>query len=112
MVVYFTVMSILFYTGITIYGIPQGALGLEMTNDYHERTRIFSYASFFTLLGAIIMPWYYWLANRSCFSDEVEGLRWVGVGVGAVLMVCGLTCALVCKEGKKPASDASDEGRV
>jgi len=101
MVVYFTVMSILFYTGITIYGIPQGALGLEMTNDYHERTRIFSYASFFTLLGAIIMPWYYWLANRSCFSDEVEGLRWVGVGVGAVLMVCGLTCALVCKEGKR-----------
>jgi GPH family glycoside/pentoside/hexuronide:cation symporter len=41
------------------------------------------------------------LANRSCFSDEVEGLRWIGLGVGAVLMVCGLTCALVCKEGKR-----------
>jgi len=101
MLVYFTAMSILFYTGITIYGIPQGALGVEMTNDYHERTRIYSYAAFFTILGGFALPWYYWLANRSCFSDEVEGLRWVGMGVGAVLITCGLTCALVCKEGKR-----------
>ena len=101
MVIYFTVMSILFYTAITIYTIPQGTLGVEMTNDYHERTRIYSYASFFTLLVAIILPWFYWLANRSCFSDEVEGLRWVGMGAGIVLIVCGLTCALVCKEGKR-----------
>ncbi|MHC5115446.1 MAG: MFS transporter, partial [Planctomycetota bacterium] len=101
MVVYFTVMSILFYTAITIYTIPQGTLGVEMTNDYHERTRVYSYASFFTLLVAIILPWFYWLANRSCFSDEVEGLRWVGMGAGIVLIVCGLTCALVCKEGKR-----------
>jgi len=47
MLVYFTVMSLLFFTGITIYSIPQGALGLEMTLDYHERTRIFSFSAFF-----------------------------------------------------------------
>lgn len=100
-VIYFIAMSILFYTGITLYSIPQQALGLEMANDYHERTRIYSYAAFFSILGGFAMPWYYWLANRSCFSDEVEGLRWIGMGVGVVLMVCGLTCALVCKEGKR-----------
>jgi GPH family glycoside/pentoside/hexuronide:cation symporter len=42
---YFLVMSLIFYTATTIYGVPHGALGLEMTNDYHERTRIFAYAS-------------------------------------------------------------------
>ena len=42
MLIYFTVMSSLFYTAITIYSIPQTTLGLEMTTDYHERTRIFS----------------------------------------------------------------------
>jgi GPH family glycoside/pentoside/hexuronide:cation symporter len=101
MLVYFTVMSLLFFTGITIYSIPQGALGLEMTADYHERTRIFSFSAFFAGVGGLALPWFYWLANRPIFSDEVEGLRWVGVGVGLVLMVCGLTCALVCKEGKR-----------
>ena len=100
MLVYFTVMSLLFFTGITIYSIPQGALGLEMTSDYHERTRIFSYSAFFAGIGGLALPWFYWLANRPCFTDEVEGLRWVGVGVGLILMLCGLTCALVCKEGK------------
>ena len=101
MLIYFTVMSILFYTGITIYSIPQQSLGLEMTNDYHERTRIFSYAAFFTLIGGFALPWFYWLANRSCFADEVEGLRWVAICVGTVLMACGLTCSIVCKEGKR-----------
>jgi len=101
MLAYFIVMSILFFTGITIYSIPQQSLGLEMTNDYHERTRIFSYASFFTVLGGFALPWFYWLANRSCFSDEVEGLRWVGLCVGMILMTCGLACALICKEGKQ-----------
>jgi len=101
MLIYFTAMSILFFTGITIYGVPQQSLGMEMSNDYHERTRIFCYAAFFSGLGAFALPWFYWLANRSCFSDEVEGLRWVGLCVGFVLMACGLTCAFVCKEGKR-----------
>ncbi len=28
--------------GTTIFEIPHGALGMEMTTDYHERTRLFS----------------------------------------------------------------------
>ena len=101
MLIYFTMMSILFYTAITIYSIPQTTLGLEMTTDYHERTRIFSYSAFFSGLGGFAIPWFYWFANRDCFADEVEGMRWVGLCVGTVLMACGLTCALVCKEGKR-----------
>ena len=71
MLIYFTMMSILFYTAITIYSIPQTTLGLEMTTDYHERTRIFSYSAFFSGLGGFALPWFYWFANRECFSDEV-----------------------------------------
>ncbi|MBI9020987.1 MAG: MFS transporter [Verrucomicrobia bacterium] len=97
--IYFLVMSLAFYTAMTIYGIPHQALGLEMTDDYHERTRVFAYASFFGNIAALAPPAFYWLANRSCFENEVVGLKWVGTGVGFCLMLCGLTCALVCKEG-------------
>lgn len=96
---YFLVMSLAFYTAMTIYGIPHQALGLEMTDDYHERTRVFAYASFFGNVAALAPPAFYWMANRSIFENEVVGLKWVGSGVGLCLMLCGLICALVCKEG-------------
>jgi len=99
--VYFLGMSLLFYTAITVYSVPQNALGMEMTRDYHERTRVFSYSAFFVSLAGLVLPWFYWLANRACFGDEVEGMKWVGCGVAVVLIACGLTCARVCKEGKQ-----------
>ena len=95
---YFLVMSLAFYTAMTLYGIPHQALGLEMTDDYHERTRLFAYASFFGNVAALTPPAFYWMANRSCFENEVTGLKWVGSGVGLCLMLCGLFCAVACKE--------------
>ncbi|MFU8843436.1 MAG: MFS transporter, partial [Bacteroidales bacterium] len=40
--VYILFSLLLFYTACTIFEIPHGALGMEMTTDYHERTRLFS----------------------------------------------------------------------
>jgi hypothetical protein len=37
MIAYFVVASLFFYTGVPVYAIPHGALGLEMTEDYHEK---------------------------------------------------------------------------
>ena len=96
---YFLVMSLAFYTAMTFYGIPHNALGMEMSADYHERTRVFAYAAFFGNVAALAPPAFYWLANRSCFTDEVEGLKWVGIGVGICLAFCGICCALICREG-------------
>jgi GPH family glycoside/pentoside/hexuronide:cation symporter len=37
--VYILVTLLLFFTAVNIFEIPHGALGMELTNDYHERTR-------------------------------------------------------------------------
>jgi GPH family glycoside/pentoside/hexuronide:cation symporter len=97
---YFLVMSLIFYTATTIYGVPHGALGLEMTNDYHERTRIFAYASFIGNVGAVASPWLYYFANRSIFKDSIEGMKWVCIGLGLILIVSAIICAVTCKEHK------------
>jgi GPH family glycoside/pentoside/hexuronide:cation symporter len=97
---YFLVMSLIFYTATTIYAVPHGALGLEMTNDYHERTRIFAYASFIGNVGAIASPWLYYFAHRSVFKDAIEGMKWVCVGLGLILIVSAIICAVTCKEHK------------
>jgi GPH family glycoside/pentoside/hexuronide:cation symporter len=97
---YFLIMSLLFYTAFTLVDVPHGALGYEMTNDYHERTRLFAYASFLGSIGALTIPWLYYLANLSIFKDEVEGIRWVGIVMGAFMIIATTICALVCKETK------------
>ncbi|MFZ4563136.1 MAG: MFS transporter, partial [Bacteroidales bacterium] len=48
---------LLFFTAVNLFEIPHGALGMEMTTDYHERTRLFSAKSFVGNLFAMGTPW-------------------------------------------------------
>ncbi|MBI1754285.1 MAG: MFS transporter [Acidobacteria bacterium] len=98
---YFVATSLFFYTVVPVYSIPHGALGLEMTEDHHEKTSIFAYASFIGNVGAFFLPWVYFLANRPIFKgDTVAGIKWVCLGMSVFLTASALVCAFVCKEGK------------
>jgi GPH family glycoside/pentoside/hexuronide:cation symporter len=98
---YFVVASLFFYTVVPVYAIPHGALGLEMTQDYHEKTNVFAFASFIGNIGALTLPWVYFLANRPFFGgDTVTGIKWVCLGMSVLLTGAAMWCALVCKEGK------------
>lgn len=101
MFAYFVAASLFFYTVVPIYSIPHGALGLEMTEDYHEKTSLFAYASFIGNVGAFCLPWIYYLANRPIFQgDTVLGIKWVCLGMSVVLTASALVCAFSCKETK------------
>ncbi|ACB77494.1 MFS transporter [Opitutus terrae] len=111
MFTYFVVASLFFYTVVPIYAIPHGALGMEMTDDYHEKTSIFAYASFIGNVGAIALPWIYFLANRPVFGgDTVNGIKWVCMGMSVILTIAAMVCAFVCKERK--FQQASTQQRV
>lgn len=99
---YFVVVSLIFYTVVPVYAIPHGALGMELSGDYHEKTSVFAYASFISSVGAFLLPWIYYLANRPFFhGDAVAGTMWVCMGMSVVLMGCALWCALVCRERRR-----------
>lgn len=88
--VYILISLLLFYTACTIFEIPHGALGMEMTTDYHERTRLFSAKSFVGNLFAMSTPWLFWLANREIFKgtggNEADGMRYVSLMIAAILI--------------------------
>jgi GPH family glycoside/pentoside/hexuronide:cation symporter len=108
---YFVVASLFFYTVVPVYAIPHGALGLEMTEDYHEKTSLFAYASFIGNVGALTLPWVYFLANRPVFGgDTVNGIKWVCLGMSGILTAAALGCAFLCREGK--VRQASRQPRV
>jgi GPH family glycoside/pentoside/hexuronide:cation symporter len=81
---------LLFYTAVSIFEIPHGALGIEMSSDYHERTRLFSAKSFLGNLFAMGTPWMFALAELEFFGgtggDPIDGMRYVSVFVAGLLI--------------------------
>jgi len=79
-----------FYTACTVFEIPHGALGMEMSDDYHERTRLFSAKSFLGNLFAMGTPWLIAVASWEFFrgpgGDLVDGMRYVSIAIAAVLI--------------------------
>ena len=88
--VYILFGLLLFFTATTIFEIPHGALGMEMTTDPHERTRLFSGKSFVGNLFAMSTPWLFALANTQAFrgpgGNEADGMRYVSLLIAAVLI--------------------------
>ena len=88
--VYILFGLLLFFTATTIFEIPHGALGMEMTTDPHERTRLFSGKSFIGNLFAMSTPWLFALANTEAFrgpgGNEADGMRYVSLLIAAVLI--------------------------
>jgi GPH family glycoside/pentoside/hexuronide:cation symporter len=80
---------LLFFTACNIFEIPHGALGMEMTTDYHERTRLFSAKSFVGNLFAMSTPWLFALANTERFKgsgNEADGMRYVSILIAGLLI--------------------------
>lgn len=54
LVIFYTVMYVLYDALITIVGMPYFALTPELTEDYDERTELTGYRMFFSILGGLI----------------------------------------------------------
>ncbi|MCX6283877.1 MAG: MFS transporter [Bacteroidetes bacterium] len=81
---------LLFFTAVNLFEITHGALGMEMTTDYHERTRLFSAKSFVGNLFAMSTPWLLVLASMKIFKgpggNEADGMRYVSLMIAAFLI--------------------------
>jgi glycoside/pentoside/hexuronide:cation symporter, GPH family len=100
--VYILVALLLFYTACTIFEIPHGALGMEMTTDPHERTRLFSAKSFVGNLFAMSTPWLFALASLEIFKgpggNEADGMRYVSILIAAILIPLSFWWFLTLRE--------------
>jgi len=100
--VYLLVGTLLFYTACNTFEIPHGALGMEMSSDPHERTRLFSAKSFLGNLFAMATPWLLALASLEFFRGAGgtlnDGMRYVAILIAAVLIPMSYWWFLVLKE--------------
>ena len=97
-VIYYTIMIILFWTSFSSEFIPYMAWGSDLTEDYHERTVLRSYAYVFNQIGmcigmvlpTIIVDYCMNLGRTSAQSWQMVGI-FTGVCSGAALLLCALT---------------------
>jgi Na+/melibiose symporter-like transporter len=86
------VALLLFYTTYTALSVPYGALGAELSLDYHDRTRVFGYRQGIGALGLLCAVAAYYLlleAERSPGSGPDARVLGLGVGLFTIVFGCG-----------------------
>ncbi|MCP5178365.1 MAG: MFS transporter [Pseudomonadales bacterium] len=82
-----------FYSAMTVFFVPHLSLGAELTDDYHERTRLFGMRHAFYTLGSILaLVSMYLLINAELEGEAqvrlVAGTQaWIAAGVMACLLI-------------------------
>ncbi|MEZ6193886.1 MAG: MFS transporter [Phycisphaerales bacterium] len=102
---YFILISLTFYTFLTVFSVPYGALTMELTSDYTERTRLMSFRTTFTYISGITFGWILYatkadwfveLATRNGAQDPVKTGEIYGTwAVGGFMALCIFAAAMV-----------------
>ena len=92
---YFLSLSLAFYLGITIFSIPFVAMGYEMSDDFHERTRIMAISQFIGQFAWVIAPWIWVIIyDPTIFVDPETGTRQLSIIIGIVCTIFAITPAI------------------
>ena len=95
---YFLMCSLVFYLGITIFGIPFVAMGYEMSDDFHERTKIMAVSQFIGQFAWIIAPWIWVIIyDPAIFADPAAGTRELSIYIGIACTIFAITPAIFIK---------------
>lgn len=78
--IYFLLVSLVFYLGITIFSVPYVAMGYEMSDDFHERTSIMAVSQLIGQLAWVFAPWLWVIMyDVSFFPSAEEATRTLAV---------------------------------
>ncbi len=88
--------SLVFYTAHTIFSVPFHTLALELSPDYHEKTRIAAWRELMAKSSFILVGWLFFFTEQ--FNDPVSGMRWVSLGLAVLFIVSGVLPGLFIRE--------------
>lgn len=95
---YFLATTLIFFTAFTVYGVPYLTLGYEMSTDSNERVRITAVRAVVSKLTFFIVPWVFSLAQLPVFESTIQGMRTLGIVIGALFILLALPTVLLARE--------------
>jgi glycoside/pentoside/hexuronide:cation symporter, GPH family len=87
--IWLVVTAFLLYTAYSFFAVPYAALTIDVTEAGPDRVGVMTARGFFAGVSGVAINWLYWICQRTWFDSPVEGMRWVGLGFGLVLLLCG-----------------------
>lgn len=102
--IYFIVINMVYWTGLTSTVIPHTSLGAELTSDYDERTKLRSYQTFFMNGGAALalsLTLVLVTGLTSLSGSETAGWSMTGIVFG-VLVFLAYFASYFYTKGKEP----------
>ena len=99
--------SFLLSTAYSIFVVPYGALGLELTRDYHERTRLMGAKSMLHKLSGVVNQWLLKIVQLVGQNSLVAGSRFCGVIIGCLVAALGAITVWRVPERARPVVAAT-----
>ncbi len=96
--IYFLVWSFIFYLGLTIFSVPYVAMGYEMSDDFHERTRIMAIAQMIGQWAWVIVPWFWVIIyDPEMFENAPAASRELSIYVALFCTIMAIIPAIFIK---------------
>lgn len=90
--------SLLMAGAYSLFVVPYGALGLELTSGYHERTRLMAVKSALHKASGIVNQWLLRIVELAVFAGAIAGSRVCGVVIGCTVAGLGLVTVFRVRE--------------
>ncbi len=82
----------------SLLSVPHQAMGLELSTDYDERTRVQAWKGYVSGIGFLMAPWFYWFCTRDIFPNVVRGAMVLSIIIGVVIILGAGMTVLFCRE--------------
>lgn len=78
--------------------VPYEAMGMELSTNYNEKTRLFAFRAYLPPILALSAQWLYYFIQTDIFPDPLTGLRIFAFCMGGLMLVTSVLPALWIKE--------------
>jgi len=98
------VSAFLYAPIISLYNMPYGSLGSELTPSYHERTSVMAFKAIIQKISGVYMAFAWWFATRPLFNDAtgkpdvLRGMQWAAAFAGLMMILAGFANFFFVKE--------------
>ena len=94
LILWLAIGLLVYETASTAFFVPYGALGMELTSDYHQRTRLFAYRHVLMAAGSALGLGGIFLLRTASAPRTMAFLLALGLGIGMAALILFATARL------------------
>ena len=96
--IYLSVIGTCLYLCYGAYVMAWTAIGYELSDDYHERSKVAAIGGFILAAMGLANSWIYWFALRPMFGGVIWGMRWVGAALAVLIIISAVITTVMTRE--------------